>query len=61
MNSLSLFDIKGYKQSWTKSRIIDWIIKERPEYIARKYGEYIECEISQDYESWAEAIRGVIK
>lgn len=59
--SLSSHGIRECRPSWSKVKLIDWIIENQQAYLAEEFSEYVSISIPKEYKSWYTAISSVVE
>lgn len=57
--SLAKKSVTGYRASWSKAKLIDWIIREHSDFLRKEFKRYTSVTVSPLAHSWAEGIKAV--
>lgn len=55
-DALKTFEIEGYRQSWTKERLINWIKTEQPDFLKKYFIDYGFLTLPPEVIPWARSI-----
>lgn len=55
--SLAKRGIKEFKPSWSKVKLVDWVLNEQPSYLKKQFPHFVHVEISPDAKNWATGIQ----
>lgn len=55
--ALTQSDIQGFRQSWSKVRIVAWVIENHNDYLKSKFENYVHISASKEIIFWGQSIR----